>query len=197
MSSTYGPVVPPGQSPPFAIVTPTDHAVWILISTTLGLACFLFFGAIRGLVRWTTGHGFGVDDHMLYAATTLAVIQSGIVLGACSKGLGKGLDLVSPDAQDQVQKMYYTSNLFFIMAIGLSKISVMCFLRRISRVRQHRIVFNSAIGFVGIWVFASVLALALQCDLGHPWISVGEKCTGMVSTFPNYTAKILQMLIDF
>jgi hypothetical protein len=184
MSATYGPVVPPGQKPPFAVVTPTDHSVWILIPTTLGLACFLFFGAVRGLVRWTTGHGFGIDDYFLYAATTLGVIQSAIILGACSKGLGKGLGLVSDEAQDQVQKMYYTSNLFFVMAIGLSKISVMCFLRRISRVRQHRIVFNSAIGFVSIWIFASVLALALQCDLGHSWISIGEKCPGIVSLPP-------------
>jgi hypothetical protein len=140
MSSTYGPVLPPGQSPPFAIVTPKDHEVWIF-----GLACFLFFGAIGGMVRWTTGRGFWTDGFVLYAATTIAVIQSAIILGACSKGLGKGLDLVSTEARDQVQKMYYTSNLFFIMAVGLSKISVMCFLRRISRVRQRRIVFNSAI----------------------------------------------------
>ena len=181
MSSQYGPTVPEGQYPPFAVVTPKDHAVWILIATSLGIACFLFFGGLRVLLRWTLGHGFGMDDYMLYAATILAIIQSSIILGACSKGLGKAVDLVSPGAQDEVQKMYYTSNLFFITAVGLSKISVMCFLRRISRVRHHRLVFNTTIGLITAWIIGSLLAVALQCNLQHPWISVHEACPGIVS----------------
>jgi len=180
MGSKSGPTVPEGQYPPFAVVTPDDHAAWILIATALGLACFLFFGTIRAIVRSTLGHGFGIDDYMLYAATVLASIQSSIILGACSKGLGKAVDLVSPEAQDEVQKMYYTSNLFFIMAIGPCKISVVCFLHRISQMKQHRLVFNIAIGLIAAWTIGSLLATALQCNLRHPWISIDEECPGIV-----------------
>ncbi len=165
--------VPPGQYPPFAVVTPNDHTAWILIVTALGVACFLFFGSVRALVRFSFGHGFGLDDYILYSATALAIIQSSIVLGACSKGLGKALHLVSADDQVSVQKMYYTSNLFFILALGLSKISVVCFLRRISRTNAtHKLAFNAAIALTAAWTLGSFLAVALQCNFGHPWITV-------------------------
>jgi hypothetical protein len=197
MSSISSPTIPEGQYPPFAVVTPNDHAAWILVATALGLPCFLFFGGVRVIVRYTINHGFGMDDYMLYAATVLAIIQSSIILGACSQGLGKAVDLVSPEAQDKVQKMYYTSNLFFIMAIGLSKISVVCFLYRISRVKQHRLVFNIANGLIAAWTMGSLLAIALQCNLRHPWISVDEECSGIVSSAPGNDIQRLKILTEF
>lgn len=182
MSSQTG-LVPVGQYPPFAVVTPNDHTAWILIVTALGIAFFVFFGCIRALVRFSFGHGFGLDDYILYSATALAVVQSSIVLGACSKGLGKALHLVSPEAQVEVQKMYYASNLFLILAIGLSKISVISFLRRISRTNtKHKIAFNAAIALTAAWTLGSLLILALQCNLGHPWITVNQQCPGIVSS---------------
>ena len=181
MSSTYdGTTVPPGQSPPFARVTPDDHTAWIVIATALGMACFLFFGGVRVLVRWTISHGFGPDDYVLCAATIFAIIQSSIIFGACAKGLGKSVNILSDEAQVEVQKMYYTSNLFFILAIGAGKASVIFFLSRISRMKQHRIVFNIANAVILAWTVASIFALAIQCDSAHPWISIGEDCSGAV-----------------
>jgi len=182
MSSETTFIVPEGHSPPFATITPDDHSAWILIATALCLACYLFFAGIRILVRVTISHGFDMDDYVLGAATVCAIIQSSIVLGACSKGLGKSVDLVSPDAAESVQKMYYTSNIFFFLVIGLAKISVICFLSRISRMRQHRLVFNIAIGLIGAWTLGSLIAMAVQCELGRSWIMVGQDCSGTVST---------------
>lgn len=34
-----------------------------------------------------------------------AVIQSSVVLGACSKGLGKSIELVPPENQTEIQKV--------------------------------------------------------------------------------------------
>lgn len=181
-NKTYGPTVPEGQYPPFYIVTPDDHAAWIVIAAATGMCCSLFFGLIRFGVRKFVAPKFGLDDFTLGGATLLMVIQTGIILGACTNGLGKSLDLVSLEAQRRVQSMYYASNLFFILALGLSKISVGFFLRRLSRAKHHKIVYNIAIGLMGVWTVASFFALALQCDLGQPWTIVGENCgTGVVS----------------
>lgn len=185
MSSQTGLVIPPGYSPPFATITPDDHAAWILIAAALGLACYLFFGIIRIVVRMTISHGFALDDYVLGAATLLAVIESSLVLGACSKGFGKSAAILSPEAQEQVQKIYYTSSLFYILVIGLSKISVICFLSRISRMKQHRLVFNIAMGLITAWMVGSFLAMALQCDISNPWIIENQpECSGTVSCTP-------------
>ncbi|ETN43603.1 uncharacterized protein HMPREF1541_02762 [Cyphellophora europaea CBS 101466] len=169
---------PEGFTPPLAILTPTDHTAWIYIASILGLCCFMLFGAVRVLVRTMFTGSFGNDDYFFYAATAVAVIQTGIILGACSRGLGKSVDLLSSAAQADVQRMYYTSNFFFITAVGLTKMSVIAFLHRTSQMRSHRLVFNAAIGVVGAYVVGSIFALALQCDLARPWIVVGAQCPG-------------------
>lgn len=178
---TYGPTIPEGYSPPFAIVSPEDHEAWILIATALGLVCILFFAGIRVLVRYTISRGFGWDDHTLLAATGLAIIQAALIFGACQKGFGKSLNLVAEDNYDGVQSLWYAAELLFILALGLAKISVVFFLLRISRVKEHRLAFYIAIGLMAAWTLASFFAIALQCNLAHPWMNVGENCTGMVS----------------
>jgi len=186
MSTKYGPVVPEGQYPPFAVVTPDDQSAWILIAAALGLVCSLFFGGLRFFVRLTIDREFGLDDFILGAATVLAVIQSSIILIACSKGLGKSIDLLSLGAQNEVQGMYYASNLFFIIILGLSKISVVAFLLRLSPYKHHhKLVFKSAIVVLVAWTAGSFIAVALQCSLEHAWLSVNEDCTGTVSSDKN------------
>ncbi|RMD43714.1 hypothetical protein DV735_g1451, partial [Chaetothyriales sp. CBS 134920] len=167
-----------GYSPPFATVTPTDHAAWILIATWLSLATFLFFGCIRVGLRLTLSPGFDLDDYTCYAGTLAASIQSALVLGACAKGLGKSTEFISPGKLDSLQQLYYASNFFLLLAIGLSKISVIALLQRISR-REHRNVLFGAMALIGVWVVGSILAAALQCDLSHPWTLLGEKCPGI------------------
>lgn len=183
MSTNYGPVVPEGQHPPFAVVTPDDQSAWVIIAATLGLVCSLFFGGLRYFVRRTIDGEFGLDDYTLGAATVLAFIQSSIILGACSKGLGKSIDILSLGAQNEAQGMYYASNLFFIIIIGLSKISVVAFLLRLSPYKpHHKLVFVSAIAVLAAWTVASLFTVALQCNLQHAWLSVNEECTGTVSS---------------
>jgi hypothetical protein len=133
----------------------------------------------------------------------VAVIQSAIVLSACSNGLGKSISLVPLATQTKVQQvservaclrvrvafliscgqLYYASTLFFVIGVGMSKLSVVCFLLRLSPVQRHRMVFYGAAGVVGVWTVASLFAMAFQCNSSHPWLIVGEQCPGMVSSW--------------
>ncbi|KAH8809153.1 hypothetical protein F5884DRAFT_845384 [Xylogone sp. PMI_703] len=140
-------ILPPDNYPPFAVVTATDHTAWILVTTSLGLS-------------------FAV----------LAIIQSSIVLGACANGLGKSVELVSAANQDKVQQMLYTSGLFFIISLGLSKISVAFLLLRLTPHEHHRRILLVTIGLMTGWIVASLFSIALQCDFSHPWISLNTKC---------------------
>ena len=68
-SFSSGGITPPGQSPPFAVVTPTDHTAWIVIATALGLSWVLLFGCGRLFVRCTVNPGFALDDASFAAST--------------------------------------------------------------------------------------------------------------------------------
>ncbi|KAF7867531.1 uncharacterized protein EAF02_009722 [Botrytis sinoallii] len=173
---TTGLVVPPGQSPPFAVVTSTDHSAWIIIATALGLSCLLVFSGIKSFARTSMGKGVSYDEICLLASTLLAAIQSSVVLGACAKGLGKSIELVSVKNQAQIEQMWYTSLLLFVISLGLSKTSVVVLLGSLTPDQKHKKIFRSVIGLTAAWTVASLFAVALQCNLAHPWKTIGQRC---------------------
>ncbi|KAH8810577.1 hypothetical protein F5884DRAFT_255871 [Xylogone sp. PMI_703] len=171
-------VIPPNHYPPFAVVSNTDHSAWILIVTALGLSFILLFTVIKVFVRWRIAR-IGFDEWLLLTSTILAIIQSSIVLGACANGLGKSIELIPEGNMDKIQRMVYVSILFFIMALGLSKISVAFLLLRLTPHKYHRRASYMIIGTMTAWTMVSLLVLALQCNISHPWISLHEKCPRM------------------
>ena len=64
--------------------------------------------------------------------------------------------------------------------MGLSKLSVGATLQRIAGSGQQKTVFNVVAALLGAWTIASVFAIALECNLTHPWITLHERCTGVV-----------------
>ena len=219
--SASGPAVPPGQSPPFTVITDTDHSGWIIIAAALGLACILLFSAIRVFVRCTVGPVVGLDDTFLSVSTVrlipaeshksfrpahvdikvLAVIQSSIILGAASRGLGKSVETLEKNDLEKIQgvswmnnwnsiialtarQMYYTSTILFILALGLSKCSVASLLIRLTPDKSHKRLFHAVLALMGVWTVGSVFAMALQCNLARPWVLVGEQCSGSVCGIP-------------
>lgn len=129
----------------------------------------------------------------------LASIQSAIILSACSYGLGKSIELLSDKNLVKVQQvmfcriphdtapplilpqMYYVSILFFVIALGLSKISVAFLLLHLTPQKEHHRVLHVIIALIAAWTVASTFAVALQCNLSHPWILVQETCQGAVT----------------
>lgn len=127
------------------------------------------------------GRNWGPDDYVLAPAIGLAIIQSGLVFGACTKGFGKAFDLISEDHQLQVQHLFYTSNILVTAILGLSKLSVPLILLRLSPVTHHKVTFYITIGGIVSAVLGSILTIALQCGSTKPWVSVGQSCAERVS----------------
>lgn len=83
-------------------------------------------------------------------------------------------------------QMYYAGLLLFILSLGLSKMSIVLFQTRLIATQWQRRIFRAVIIFIGIWMAASILALALQCDLSNPWLVVDKMCPGVVRiTYPS------------
>ncbi len=87
-----------------------------------------------------------------------------------------------------LEQMYYTGELFFVIALGLSKISMSFFLLRLTMYKKHRQVYYVVAGLLGAWTVASLFAIAFKCNIDHPWIILNAKCSGEVilpSRLPN------------
>jgi len=86
---------------------------------------------IRVFVRFTISPPFGRDDFLMFSATAstilsvvvtqltrtkgAAAVQSSIVLYGVSKGLGKSVELISPDALLKVEKVERQIDLFVLL----------------------------------------------------------------------------------
>lgn len=80
---------------------------------------------------------------------------------------------------------YFASNIFYIIALDLSKLSVVFFLRRLvvrgSKLLTFTFVFGVALL---VSMFAFIIVTSLQCQLLAPWDIVGESCSSWVSPEP-------------
>jgi hypothetical protein len=66
---TYPMLVPAGQHPPFAVVTPTDHRAWLFISAAFSIALAFMSLGIRAIIRYATRVALGYDDAALVFST--------------------------------------------------------------------------------------------------------------------------------
>ncbi|KIW20095.1 hypothetical protein PV08_00670 [Exophiala spinifera] len=167
----------PGQSPPLAIITDTDQRGVLWIITGIGLATVATSLVIRAYVRIEFSRSYGLDDISIAVASLFFVIQSALVIVAVRDGIGRTLpentDLVS------LQKTYYASNLFYILSLWTSKISNLLLIYRLSVQRAHKLTTQALIAVTLLLGVIGFLLIALVCDLSHPWIFIGEKCSGV------------------
>jgi hypothetical protein len=210
--------VPSGQHAPFAVVTDDDHSAWIIIAAAMGISFMLVALVARILIRSYINLGWALDDTLLVVTTVsrisqstsacfltypfkgIAFIQSSLVLGAASSGLGCSVDLVPPSKRNSAQEVspnpkaswrvsltalqtYYTSNIFYLITIDLSKLCSLLFIRRLqapgSTSRKYTTILVAA---VPVSTIAFILSTSIQCNLMQPWVIVHNHCSGWVST---------------
>ncbi|EME87456.1 uncharacterized protein MYCFIDRAFT_205678, partial [Pseudocercospora fijiensis CIRAD86] len=124
--------VPAGYYPPFAIITKDDHGGLIIIATALGLALALLSIAIRVYVKWMSSQRAGIDDLLLAVGAMFAFIQESVILAACARGLGRSMSLLDLSSIRYIEKSFYTSQLFTILALSLCKCSIATFIIRLT-----------------------------------------------------------------
>ncbi|KAF2171439.1 hypothetical protein M409DRAFT_50877 [Zasmidium cellare ATCC 36951] len=172
------PITPPGQHPPLAVVTPTDHSAWIIIAAALGTSLSVLFLGIRVFIRSSGGSRHGLDDWLTAAATAVSVVQSGLVLAACHAGLGKSASLLTAEEIVSTQKIYYAGNLTYVIGLVTSRTIVACFILRLTPIKAHTLYLKSTLAALSVWGVMFVFGLALQCDPSHPWLLRGRQCSG-------------------
>lgn len=162
--------VPPGQSPPLYIITSTDQAGTIVIVTAVCLVTAVVSILVRAYVMVQSGTlRLRWDDWAVTGALLLAVIQTSIVQREAAIGLGRTTrDLTNPQSQ-QIQKLQYADQLFYIVSVWVSKFSATLFFYRLSPRANDRKMSRAAITMVGITGFVAVFSVCFVCNLHQPW----------------------------
>ncbi|KAK0641657.1 hypothetical protein B0T16DRAFT_461695 [Cercophora newfieldiana] len=171
-----------GQSAPLATLTATDQGGVVAIGTSLALVFALISMLIRFYVRTKFQRDVGSrDDAASAAAMILFIIQSGLVFGQVHQGLGRSIEDVTPDGLVTLQKSEYASDIFYLLSIFLTKLSIVYLFIRLSPDRNHKRAAWLCLAATTLFTFTTILITCLRCDMLKPWIFIGTQCPGLLA----------------
>ncbi|KAK6392273.1 hypothetical protein LTR65_003729 [Meristemomyces frigidus] len=149
----------------FAVSTPDDHQASLWITSLLSLMFSVVVLAARVVVKWGA---FGADDIALGIAYVLATAHWITMYMAMSRGLGKSATLLSHQMvveMSKVRALVYTSRILLLVVTGLTKCTVLLFIRQIftrGGIKAWTICNAAAIA-TAVWAAAAPLIASLGC----------------------------------
>ncbi|KAK2764534.1 hypothetical protein FQN54_009229 [Arachnomyces sp. PD_36] len=174
-------VVPPGQSPPFEVIDSDHRGGVIVIVAACALVLSLVAVLIRVYVRLLLSPPFGLDDHVLLGATTVAIVQSVIVFWNVSIGFGTSIHLLDDDHIHRIQRNVAASDVLYLIAIYLSKSCTTGIYLRLTPRASHHYVLWATLALSTAWIITSTFVILTNCQLNGSWgIPIGQ-CPGLVS----------------
>ncbi|KAF2236778.1 hypothetical protein EV356DRAFT_574700 [Viridothelium virens] len=116
------------------------------------------------------------DDVFMALALVVAIgetIATGIQV---TSGLGQPQSQLSSQKFENFQKATLAAELFYIPTIYLAKLAPLHFVTTLCQLRFRRLIVQSTIVFIGVWIVISIFSIAFQCDLPQTWNTSTNKC---------------------
>ncbi|KAF2713002.1 hypothetical protein K504DRAFT_461591 [Pleomassaria siparia CBS 279.74] len=144
----------------FARFTPDDHSAPIWIATILALIFAYLILLIRLL--FVKKNRYGIDDVLLTLAHIMGLGMWAAIFSSLGSGLGKALKLVQAKDIPRMNQAYLASRILLLLALGISKCSVLMFVRGIfDHSTRVVLVVHVTIGIVVAWGLAGALAVSV------------------------------------
>ncbi|KAF2400461.1 hypothetical protein EJ06DRAFT_431544 [Trichodelitschia bisporula] len=161
-------------------ITPDNYGGYITVASALLVVLVVFFYIFRLMVRFVALKGFfATDDIIITVATAFGVAQSVVTMIAVSHGIGKDVDIISPNKLQQAELIQYAADILYIFTVALGKISTCELVARLTRKREHLIASRAVAGIIAVWGVGSMFAIGLRC-LPHPW-DLLDRCSSFTS----------------
>ncbi|KAF2198696.1 hypothetical protein GQ43DRAFT_343134, partial [Delitschia confertaspora ATCC 74209] len=169
------------EGPRHAVITADDHGALLAMATWFLTCTLVLCTATRLIVRFTTRHVPGIDDALVVVAAALSIGSAIAISLAVNNGLGRRLYLLGAFSLSQIQKEIYAATILYILAVGMSKISMSWFLARLAGEAVHKVAVVILSSVVVAWTIAVTFGFAFQCKLPRPWDVHGGKCISIMA----------------
>lgn len=195
--------IPIGQDPPLFTITPIDQAGTIVVVTGICLVVAVVSILVRAYVLvQSVGPRLNWDDWAIGVALLFAIIQSSLVQKEANTGLGRTIQSITNHEAQRIQQTQFADQIFYVLSVWASKISVALFLYRLSPRRSDHRMSQGTMIFVGTTCITAIMILSFVCNLSQPWqyfTPQGLTCTTPVSPgiFLQYRLMlILRSMVD-
>ncbi|KAF2469197.1 uncharacterized protein BDR25DRAFT_229535 [Lindgomyces ingoldianus] len=151
--------------------TPIVHIItWIALATSV-----LAFFAHAGLKLYIS-RSLSLEIAAGFFALIFSAAQSLAVYFQAANGFGKPLDSLSPGTVQSQFKAEYAATILFILAMCLSKLVIVAFIRSLSPKAIHHRIDKVLAGMSVLWTIGSVFSIAFACGMPQPWDKLSGKC---------------------
>lgn len=124
---------------------------------------------------------FSVTDDIVIVAASLCGLGVTIVIStAVDSGLGKTGCLLSSAQLEDIQIKVFVSAILFVLALSISKCSLLMFLHRVANNTLQRVGIMIIGVVVLIWTLGVLMGIVFECEMPRPWEIWTGKCIPMV-----------------
>ncbi|KAF1851504.1 uncharacterized protein K460DRAFT_401525 [Cucurbitaria berberidis CBS 394.84] len=173
---------------PNALITAQNHGT-ILVMVAWFLACLLALcTATRVISRCRSNRLPRLplsDDFIIVTASICSLGSTVIISTAVDSGLGKRECLVVAVDVDQVQMKIFISTILFVLALSISKCSILLYMYQVAENTLQRVAAVVIGIIVLLWSMAVMAGIIFQCEMPKPWEIWTGKC---IPLFPFWVA---------
>ncbi|KAH7080084.1 hypothetical protein BKA63DRAFT_234704 [Paraphoma chrysanthemicola] len=180
-----------------ALITAHNHGI-ILVMVAWFLACLLALcTSIRIISRCRSQRlqDLPLSDDVIVVAASLCGLGATIIIStAVDSGLGKKSCFLTSADLDQVQVKVFISTILFVLALSLSKCSILLFLSHVAGTTLQRLGVMMIGIVVMVWTLAIMAGIVFECEMPRPWEIWTGKCIPMLPFW--ITATAVDIVID-
>jgi hypothetical protein len=120
------------------------------------------------------------DDAIVVAASLCGLGATIVISTAVDSGLGKKQCFLGSADLDQVQVKVFISTILFVLALSISKCSILLFLHHLAGTTLQRLGVMTIGIVVLVWTLAVMAGIVFECEMPRPWEIWTGKCIPMV-----------------
>jgi len=122
-------------------------------------------------------------DVVIFIAGFCALASTAIISIAFDWGLGKRRCLLSDNDLLNIERKLFVSTMMFVLAVSISKSSVLLFLYRLAQSTLRRMSVAIVGALVLVWTIAVLAVMVFQCEMPNPWTIWTGNCVPLVSSY--------------
>jgi hypothetical protein len=120
------------------------------------------------------------DDAVVVGASLCGLGATILITTAVDSGLGKRQCLMSSSDIEQIQIKIFISTTLFVLALSISKCSILLFLHQVADNTLQRVGVMIIGVIVLMWTLAVMTGIIFECEMPQPWEIWTGKCIPMV-----------------
>ncbi|KAM0797723.1 hypothetical protein BDR22DRAFT_809981 [Usnea florida] len=167
-------------------ITPDNYSPVVNIVTWILLVSMVLAVCAKVAMKIIGRHSFNIDDSMLVAAMVLSAAQSATFSVQTYNGVGRRFESLTISQVRTYEKAGYSADLLYIIALAVSKVSVLVLLWQLTPVTSHRRLTLGVGLFIAAWTLASFFAACFQCPAPETWMILGQDCFDRMSFWTAY-----------